>query len=401
MAQVAEYKKRTVAEFAKLMNEYPIIGVVNMENLPAPQLQVLREQLRGQVLIKMTKRRLLERALDQVKKPGIEKVKEYLGGMPAILFTKENPFKLATVLGKNKSMAPAKAGQIAPNDIMVTAGPTPFSPGPIIGELGQAGIKAGIEGNKVVIKADKVVVKEGQPVNAAMASLLARLGVQPMEIGLDLVIVYEDGQIITSDVLSIDALVYEQRFFQGASYAFNLAMEIAYWCPETSEPLLARSFRESKALALEAGIMADAVIEDMLIKAAGQGKAVSRELGMPEEADKPKQPETPTPPATQEPPKKAKEEPQKEVSAPEEKEAPIPQPSPEAQEGPTLTHAQEPEAVLEEDANLIKEEEKPVPATPEAIKKAEENLKALHEKTMKKTKKPEKVPSAHDLAKQS
>ena len=36
-AHVAQYKKDSVVRFGRLMKEYKIIGVVNMENLPAPQ----------------------------------------------------------------------------------------------------------------------------------------------------------------------------------------------------------------------------------------------------------------------------------------------------------------------------------------------------------------------------
>ena len=44
-------------------------------------------------------------------------------------------------LEKSKSNAPAKPGQTAPSDLVLPAGETPFTPGPMIGELGQLGIK--------------------------------------------------------------------------------------------------------------------------------------------------------------------------------------------------------------------------------------------------------------------
>src|SRR3989338_6929382 len=107
MAHVADYKKNTVARFAKLIRDYPIIGVVNMENLPAPQLQKMRAQLRDKMVLLMTKRRLLNIAIDSCKndKKDIEKLNEHLKGMPALLFTKENPFTLFKTLKKNKSKA--------------------------------------------------------------------------------------------------------------------------------------------------------------------------------------------------------------------------------------------------------------------------------------------------------
>ena len=94
-AHVAPYKKEIVSNLVILITEYPIIGVVNMENLPAPQLQQMRAQLRGSFYITMTKRRLMRLAIAQTKakKKNIEAIEAHLGGMPALIFTKENPFR--------------------------------------------------------------------------------------------------------------------------------------------------------------------------------------------------------------------------------------------------------------------------------------------------------------------
>ena len=209
-SHVAEYKKEIVSTLVRLMNEYPIIAVVNMENLPAPQLQIMRAQLRKDFYITMTKRRLIKLAIEQAKssKKGIEQLEAHLGGMPALIFTKENPFKLSRTLQRNKSPAPAKAGQTAPRDIIVQKGATPFAPGPIIGELATVGIKSGVEGGKVAIKEDTVVARAGEKIKPKVAEILARLGVQPMEVGLDLVAVYENGLIYGREILSVDEKEY-------------------------------------------------------------------------------------------------------------------------------------------------------------------------------------------------
>ena len=94
--QVAVYKKETVKKIVDLIKKYTIIGSVNMENLPAAQLQKMKAQLRDKVEMFMTKRRLMKLAIEKVKgeKAGIEKIEEHLKGMPALLFTNENPFAL-------------------------------------------------------------------------------------------------------------------------------------------------------------------------------------------------------------------------------------------------------------------------------------------------------------------
>ena len=67
MADVAEYKKKIVEDLIKLMRQYSIIGIVNMENLPAPQLQSMRSDLRGKINLFMTKKRFMKIAIEKIK----------------------------------------------------------------------------------------------------------------------------------------------------------------------------------------------------------------------------------------------------------------------------------------------------------------------------------------------
>jgi large subunit ribosomal protein L10 len=251
-----------------------------MENLPAKQLQQMRQTLRDTCVIRMTKRRLIKVVFDKLKeeKKGVEQLKEHLKGMPALIFTKENPFKLHAMLHKSKSKAPAKAGQTAPMDIVVPAGPTPFAPGPIISELGGVGIKAGIEGGKVVIKEDSTVCKEGEQISPEAAGILTRLGIEPMEIGLDLVATFENGTIFTSDVLAVDEEEFRQKFISAHSWAFNLAVETAFPTAQTIGLLISKAFSDSKALALSQDIMTDATAKELLAKAESQASSLKSQL---------------------------------------------------------------------------------------------------------------------------
>jgi len=255
-AHIADYKKEIVSNLVNWINEYPIIAVVNMENLPAPQLQTMRAQLRGNFFITMTKRRLIKLAIEQTKekKKGVEKLEAHLGGMPALIFTKENPFKLSRTLQRSKSPSPAKAGQTAPRDIVVNKGATSFAPGPIIGELAMAGIKSGVEGGKVAIKEDSVVVRAGEKITPKVAEILTRLGIQPMEVGLDLVAVYENGLIYTRDVLSVDEKEYKNRLANASRWAFNIANYIAYPTKETIKTLICKAYNDAKNIGIAQNI---------------------------------------------------------------------------------------------------------------------------------------------------
>ena len=319
--KVADSKKAVVKRIADLIKKYPIIGSLNMESLPAAQLQRMKGQLRDKVEMLMTKRRLMKLAIEQAKteKKGIEKIEEHLKGMPALLFTKENPFTLFKILKKSKSKAPAKGGQIAPADIIVKAGPTSFAPGPVIGELGALGIKSKVEEGKIAIIEDSVVCKEGEEISAALAGMLTRLGIEPMQIGLDLVAVYEKGDIFTKSVLDIDEDKFMADLSQAATWAFNLSVDTAFVTDANKEMLIQKAFMDSKALALSQNIMADAVVADVLAKA--EREMLSLKSAMPElpaaEAPKAEEKKEEAPKVEEKPDEAPKEEPKVEEKAPE------------------------------------------------------------------------------------
>ncbi len=282
-AKASSEKKVVIKEFVQLAKEYPIVGVVNLESLPANAEQTIRRKLRGKVVLRMTKKRLIKRILEEMKKekPGIEHLEKHFRGMPAMMFTKDNPFAIFKTIKQNQSPAPAKPGQVAPRDIVVPAGGTGFAPGPVIGELAALGIKSKVEAGKIAIIADAKVAKEGDKISGPLASMLTRLNIFPMSVGLDLVALYENGEILMKSVLDIDEDKFKADLTQAAQWAFNLSVEAAIVTPDNRELLIQKAFRESKALALEANIMADAVVEQLLAKAEAQAKSVSSAGNIP------------------------------------------------------------------------------------------------------------------------
>ncbi len=248
-ARIAEWKKAEVEDIKRLFMEYPIVGIIDMKDLPALQLQRIKKQMRGIIVLKMTKKRLIKVAMNQIKDKNIENLKERITGMPGLIFTKEDPFKLYKLLSQSKSSAPAKAGQIAPRDLVIPAGPTNFLPGPMIGELGQAGIKTSVEGGKIAVREDSIVARKGEVIKPKVADVLTKFGVEPMEIGLNIVLIYEKGEIIEKDVLSLIEEDYGMKIMQASREAFSLAVFASYINKDTAEFLIKKANMEANALA--------------------------------------------------------------------------------------------------------------------------------------------------------
>ncbi|GEM_PF-496385 len=274
---VSETKKLLVLQLIKDLQSYPIVGLVNMENLPAPQLQKMKKMLKEKgVKIIMARKKLLNLALKGSKLENIQHLSEKIRGMPAFILTKDNPFTLSSIIQKNKSEAPAKAGQTSPKDIVVKAGPTNFAPGPIISELASVGIKTKVDQGKLAILADTTIVKEGEIINQKVAETLKRLDIKPMEIGLKLIAVWENGLVFDAKQLSIDEQEYAQNITQAVQWSMNLAVEIVYLTSETTELILQKAFREAKAVALEGAIINDTTREEILAKAEAQALSVKK-----------------------------------------------------------------------------------------------------------------------------
>ncbi|MFW6025397.1 MAG: 50S ribosomal protein L10 [Candidatus Woesearchaeota archaeon] len=275
MTHVADWKKEKVKNLKEKIENYNVVGVVDLRNLPSREMQQMRKNLRGDVEIFVTRKNLIDKAIEDVKDDSISKINKYLTGMVGLLFTNENPFKIMKVLNENKTNTYAKGGNIAPKDLMIRKGPTSFMPGPIISELAQFGLKTGVKDGKVEIKKDKVVVKEGEEISSDLASLLRRFDVKPMKIGLNLVAAYEDGTIFDKEILSVDQTKYIEDIKTAYRHGFNLSFNTNYPNSDVIEPMLIQSYRDAKGLSIEQNIFNSEVIEDILSKSISIAKALS------------------------------------------------------------------------------------------------------------------------------
>ncbi len=286
-AHVSKKKKQEVENLKRLISNNSVIGILDLVGLPSSQFQKMRAMLKNSVIIRVTKKRLIRLALKEAEKdkPGITRLEDVLKDcMPAMIFTSQEPFKLSKTLSKSKSNAPAKVGQKAPREIIIPAGPTSFSPGPIIGELGQSGIQAGIEAGKVIIKKDCLLLKEGETITERKLGILTRFAIMPMEIGLNLVSLYENGMIYGKDVLSIDEETYISNVIKAVQEARNLAINIAYPTKETITILIQKAYLESKSLAKVSNISKENV-EKLIKEAEDTSKNLINNLSVPKDEE--------------------------------------------------------------------------------------------------------------------
>jgi len=260
------WKKKEVEDIKKYAAEHTLVGLVDIYGIPASQVQQIRRNLRGKATILVTRNTLIRHAIDEIG-GSLGGIAKHISGHSALIFTNDNPFKLFKALEKTKTKMAAKPGETAPEDIVVAKGPTSFKPGPIVGELQQAGIPAAIEGGKVRIKDTKVVVKKGAVITAKQADVLAKLDIKPMDVGLALQAAFYEGDVYEASVLAIDETVFLGQLALAAQQAFNLSVNAAIPTKETMVPILTKAVREARSLGVEASIYEKDVIDAIIGKA--------------------------------------------------------------------------------------------------------------------------------------
>jgi large subunit ribosomal protein L10 len=261
-------KADKVKEITNLLSQYKALGIASLEKVRAANLQQLKKKLANNANFRVIKNSLITRALSEVKdKEGLEKLEEYLTGPNIFLFTDLNPFKLAILLEKSRVNAKARAGDMAAFDVKVSAGNTGLPPGPIISQFTAVGLRTRIEAGSVWVAKDSVVAKKGDVISTQLASLLSKLGIKPVEVGLSLRVAYNDGMILTEEQLKLDLDEFRRSIEEAHNYAFNLSVKAAYPLPENIKFLLRMGQQEAYSLALNAGVLTKDTISDLLRKA--------------------------------------------------------------------------------------------------------------------------------------
>ena len=226
---------------------YPVVAVASIASLPSRNFGAVKKKIRGQADIVFARHTLLKMALEEAR-PETKELLSFLGNGGVLVFTKLPAFKLYKLFKQNKSKAAAKPGQIAPYDIIVPAGETSLAPGPVLTELKQAKIDARIQGTKVVIVKDTVVAKKGDAISDQAAKILSKLGVTPMENGIDVKAVWENGLLYKQDVLDVDEFALVESLKQAHASAVNLAVFAGIMNGTTAQIIIAKAARQANAL---------------------------------------------------------------------------------------------------------------------------------------------------------
>ncbi|MGI0081679.1 MAG: 50S ribosomal protein L10 [Nitrosopumilaceae archaeon] len=270
-----EKKTLMYQQLQELPKKYSVVTLVRMEKVRSSQLLPLRKKFKGEVEILSIKDKVAQKALAGLKMPAIEKMIDKLVGQCVLMFTNMSPFKLNILLGKNKIMLPARGGDVASIDVMIKAGNTGITPGPILTDFKEAGIATKIDQGTIWITKDSIVAKKGGVISAKLATLLSKLDVKPVEAGISLDSAIAEDILYAKDEMVIDVEKYRNAFAQAYQEAMSLSTEIGYVTKENIMPILAKAAYGARSVAIEAGYLTDETKEQVLQKAHSQARALA------------------------------------------------------------------------------------------------------------------------------
>ena len=248
-------KVETVERVAALAQKYPVLAVTSLSKVRASQLMAVRKALRQHAEVFVVKNKLAIRGLQKAGIKNADQLLSHLTGQNALIFSTSDPFKLFLALDKNKIYLAARAGDKAPDDIIVPAGNTSLPAGPVLSEFREAGIQTKIEGGSIWVNKDSVAAKKGAEITPKLASLLSKLNIKPIRAGLAIALAYENGLIYAGDVVAINLDEYRKSILDAYASSRGLAIVIGYVTKETAPDILSRAYREALSLQVEAGFL--------------------------------------------------------------------------------------------------------------------------------------------------
>jgi len=225
----ATWKANYFTKLEGLLEEYPRCFIVGADNVGSKQMQEIRIALRGKAVVLMGKNTMMRKAIRGIleKNPSLERLLPHIKQNVGFVFTNEELTEIRDMLLANKVKAPAKAGALAPLDVVVPAQNTGM--GPEKTSFFQAlSIPTKITKGTIEIISDVPLITAGDRVGMSEATLLNMLKISPFSYGLILQKVYDNGTVFDPEILDISDDDIKATFMKGVANVAAVCLEIGY-----------------------------------------------------------------------------------------------------------------------------------------------------------------------------
>jgi len=223
------WKVTYFAKLAQYFQDYPKCFLVGVDNVGSRQMQLIRHSLRKEAIVLMGKNTMMRKAIrgNLEANPALEKILPHIRGNVGFVFTREDLVEIRDKILEHKVQAPARAGAIAPLDVMIQ--PQNTGLGPEKTSFFQAlQIPTKIAKGTIEILNEIHLIKKDEKVGASEATLLNMLNVSPFTYGLKIQQVYDSGTIFSPEILDITPEDLRARFLEGVRNIAAVCLNIGY-----------------------------------------------------------------------------------------------------------------------------------------------------------------------------
>jgi len=223
------WKANYFLKLTQLLDEYPKCFIVGADNVGSKQMQEIRIALRGKAVVLMGKNTMMRKAIrgHLEVNPDLERLLPFIKMNVGFVFTKEDLIDVRDMLLANKVKAPAKAGALAPLDVIVPSQNTGM--GPEKTSFFQAlSIPTKITKGTIEIINDVELIKAGDKVGMSEATLLNMLKISPFTYGLVVQKVYDSGSVFDPEILDITDDDLKAKFMAGVANVAAVSLAISY-----------------------------------------------------------------------------------------------------------------------------------------------------------------------------
>jgi len=220
-----DYMKKLIG----LMEEYPRLVLVTCDNIGSNHMQRIRGGLRGRGILLMGKNTLMRKAIRLSKEthPEWQDLLPQIWGNIGIVFTKEELHAIQPKLLESRVPANAKAGIVAPQDVILPAQVTTLEPTKT-NFFAALDIATKITRGCVEILADVKLCTEGKKVGSSEAALLQMLDMRPFTYGLKLVCCFDDGFCFDASLLTKTPRDVYAAFGAGVGNVAALSLALGF-----------------------------------------------------------------------------------------------------------------------------------------------------------------------------
>ncbi|EAR84695.2 60S acidic ribosomal protein P0 (macronuclear) [Tetrahymena thermophila SB210] len=279
-------KDAFIRRFYELLSKYDSIALCTLENVGSLQLQQIRRSLGSNNIMVIGKNTVVRKAV-QLKsadlptdskydwyrqfgapKPQLASLIPHLKNKIAYVFHNDPIFALKPKIESFVVPAPARVGTVAQKDVMIPPGPTGMDPSQI-NFFHALSISTKIQKGQIEITKEVQVCTKGKKIGNSEVSLLEKMNIQPFSYGMKCFSDYDNGEILTEEVLSISPSVILDAFAQNTLRIAAVSLATGYVTAPSVPHFIQNAFKDLAAIGMETGY------KFKEIENAGQAVAVS------------------------------------------------------------------------------------------------------------------------------